>query len=353
MIYNKGNSKGGLKMPKTNQRNIRRENIEAVFGEISSHDAISRSEIAKRTGLSLMTVGKVADILTECGAAVQAKPATGRSGRRAGFLSISESIISLVCDISSDPMTAYIVDLKGESSARTVYDYNYRRSPHDNLTEFFSRVSLLLLENLRDKTLIGSAVIYSGEYNRVSGELLLPFTRLGLTADPVACMKNTMGITPDIIENAVSCAVRSRRVAAYDGLYLAFDVGFKVTGCIVYNGEIISSEGNLDFSSVKVGEDTLDEALRHAKDEASLARVLCCALGDFCRILKPAGVYVWSKFIPVGDLFQQALCREFRCDVKASVDGAMARVGGGADDIFKKWIEKNIFGNDVSDNFNL
>lgn len=340
-------------MPRTNQRNIRRENIEAVFNEISSQDSISRSEIAERTGLSLMTVGKVADLLTECGAAVQSKPATGRSGRRAGFLSISKNIISLVCDISSDPMTAYIVDLKGESAARTVYDYNYRKSPQDNLVEFFSQVSVLLLNNLRDKTLIGSAVIYSGEYDRVSGELLLPFTRLGLKVDPIACMKNTMGITPDIVENAVSCAVRNRRVAAYDGLYLAFDVGFKITGCIVHNGEIISSEGNLDFSSLTVENEPIDEALRHAKDETALARVLCCALGDFCRILKPAGVYVWSKFIPVGDKIQQTLTREFGCDVKAAVDGAMARVGGGADDICKKWIEKNVFGSAVSENFNL
>ncbi len=340
-------------MPGTSQKNIRRENIEAVFREISSKDSVSRSEIAHRTGLSLMTVGKVADLLTECGAAVQTKPATGKSGRRAGLLSISKTIISLVCDISSDPMTSYIVDLKGDSVARVVCDYNYRKSPQDNLLEFFSQVSVLLLNNLRDKTLIGSAIIYSGEYNRVSGELLLPFTRLGLTVDPVACMKNTMGITPDIVENAVSCAVRSRRVAAYDGIYLAFDVGFKVTGCIVHNGEIISSESNLDFSSVKVGDETLDEALRHAKDESALADVLCRALGDFCRILKPAGVYVWSKFIPVGDKFQQILTREFMCDVKAAVDGAMARVGGGADDICKKWIEKNIFGADTSDNFNL
>ncbi len=340
-------------MPKTSQRNIRRENIEAVFREIAAHDSVSRSEIAEKTGLSLMTVGKVADLLCECGAAVQSKPATGRSGRRAGFLSISSSIISLVCDISSDPMTAYIVDLKGDSVAREVRDYNYRKSPQDNLTEFFSQVSVLLLNNLRDRVLMGSAIIYSGEYNRTSGELLLPFTRLGLTVDPVACMKNTMGITPDIVENAVSCAVRSRRVAVGDGLYLAFDVGFKVTGCIVHDGEIISSEGNLDFSSIMVGDESLDEALRHAKDDTALSDVICRALGDFCRILKPAGVYVWSKFIPVGDRFQQTLTREFRCEVKAAVDGAMARVVGGADDICKKWIEKNIFGADNSDNFNL
>ena len=340
-------------MPKTSQRNIRRENIEAVFAQIAAKDAVSRSEIADNTGLSLMTVGKVADLLCDCGAAVQSKPATGKSGRRAGFLSISCSIISLVCDISSDPMTAYIVDLKGDSVARVVCDYNYRKSPNDNLTEFFSQVSVLLLNNLRDRTLIGSAVIYSGEYDRKSGELLLPFTRLGLTVDPVACMKNTMGITPDIVENAVSCAVRSRRMAVGDGMYLAFDVGFKVTGCIVCDGRIISSEGNLDFSSVRVGEESLDDALRHAKDETALADVLCRALGDFCRILKPAGVYVWSKFIPVGDKFQQTLTREFKCEVKAAVDGAMARVAGGADDICKKWIEKNIFGADNSDNFNL
>ena len=340
-------------MPKTSQRNIRRENIEAVFAQIAAKDAVSRSEIADNTGLSLMTVGKVADLLCDCGAAVQSKPATGKSGRRAGFLSISSSIISLVCDISSYPRTAYIFYLKGDAVARLDGNYNYRKSPNDNLTEFFSQVSVLLLNNLRDRTLIGSAVIYSGEYDRKSGELLLPFTRLGLTVDPVACMKNTMGITPDIVENAVSCAVRSRRMAVGDGMYLAFDVGFKVTGCIVCDGRIISSEGNLDFSSVRVGEESLDDALRHAKDETALADVLCRALGDFCHILKPAGVYVWSKFIPVGDKFQQTLTREFKCEVKAAVDGAMARVAGGADDICKKWIEKNIFGADNSDNFNL
>ncbi len=340
-------------MQKTSQSNIRRENIEAVFSQIIQKDAVSRGEIAEKTGLSLMTVGKVADLLTDCGAVVQAKPATGKSGRRAGFLSISERIISLVCDISIDPMTASIVNLRLDSLGKTSYDYDYRKTPQDNLTEFFSKVSALLLGSLRDKTLIGSAIIYSGEYDRAIGSLVLPFTRLGLTVDPVACMKNTVGITPDVVESAVSCAVRSRSVAALDGLCLAFDVGFKISGCLTHNGEIISSEKNLDFSSFRIGDQTLDEALKKARDDKELADVLCRGLGPFCRIVKPAGVYIWSKFIPVGTKFERTLSEALQCNVKATTDGALARIGGGADDICKKWIEKNIFGAKASDNFNL
>lgn len=340
-------------MQKTSQSNIRRENIEAVFSEIIDRNGVSRSEIAEKTGLSLMTVGKVADLLCECGAVVQSKPATGKSGRRAGFLSVSENIISLVCDISTDPMTASIVNLRLDSLGKTSYDYNYRKTPEDNLTEFFSKVSVLLLSNLRDKTLIGSAIVYAGEYDRAESSLILPFTRLGLAVDPVACMKKTMGITPDVVENAVSCAVRSRSVAALDGLCLAFDVGFRISGCLTYNGEIISSEKNLDFSSVQIGEEMLDEALKKARDDRELADVLSRGLGPFCRIIKPAGVYIWSKFIPVGIRFERTLSQALKCSVKAGVDGALARIGGGADDICKKWIEKNIFGAKDTDNFNL
>jgi predicted ArsR family transcriptional regulator len=148
-------------MQKTNQSNIRRENIESVFEAIAQKDGISRSEIAEKTGLSLMTVGKVADLLIMNGAARQQKPATGKSGRRAGFLTIANDMISMVCDISSDPMTATLVDLKMQCVGRTYHDYNYSRTPYDNLAEYFTLVSKLLLENLGGKKLIGTALIYS------------------------------------------------------------------------------------------------------------------------------------------------------------------------------------------------
>ncbi len=340
-------------MQKTSQSSIRRENIEAVFSEIINKDGISRSEIAQETGLSLMTVGKVADLLTECGAAVQSKPATGKSGRRAGCLSVSKSTISLVCDISTDPLTAAIVNLRLDQIGKTSYDYDYRKTPKENLTEFFSKVSLLLLDNLRDKTLIGSAVIYSGEYDRKTGELLLPFTKKGLTVDPVACMKSTMGITPDVVESSVSCAVRSKSAAADEGLYLAFDVGFKLSGCIVYNGEIISRESELDLSSVTLDGESLDETLKKARSDRELADILGRGLGQLCRILKPRGVYIWSKLIPVGVRFENLMNEALNCPVIATVDGALAGIGGGAEDICKKWIEKNIFGETSSDNFSL
>ena len=52
--------------------NIRHDSIRKIFGCITAAEQVSRLEISNDTGLSLMTVGKITDMLAEKGVIVYA-----------------------------------------------------------------------------------------------------------------------------------------------------------------------------------------------------------------------------------------------------------------------------------------
>lgn len=45
-------------------RSIKYESIKAIFTSIADSEKISRAEISEKTGLSLVTIGKIADALS-------------------------------------------------------------------------------------------------------------------------------------------------------------------------------------------------------------------------------------------------------------------------------------------------
>ena len=90
----------------TNLSSIKSENINAVFISVAKKVTASRSEIADETGLSLVTVGKIADSLVAAGALIEEKRVSGGAGRRAGILSLSPKKYILVIDREPNRTTA-------------------------------------------------------------------------------------------------------------------------------------------------------------------------------------------------------------------------------------------------------
>ena len=82
-------------------KSIKWESIKAIFNSISAAEKISRADISAETGLSLMTVGKVADALLNMHIVSQAKASAGTAGRRAGMLSINSTPYAVILDLTS------------------------------------------------------------------------------------------------------------------------------------------------------------------------------------------------------------------------------------------------------------
>ena len=62
---------------------IKRDNVKAVLEAIARKQHITKQEIAVETGLSLVTVGKITNILGEAGVLVHGKNVNQKIGRRA------------------------------------------------------------------------------------------------------------------------------------------------------------------------------------------------------------------------------------------------------------------------------
>ena len=54
---------GGAELERLKLESIRRESIESTFNVIAKRGDLTRAELAKATGLSLMTIGKSVELL--------------------------------------------------------------------------------------------------------------------------------------------------------------------------------------------------------------------------------------------------------------------------------------------------
>ena len=86
-------------MPELDLASIKRESVGMIFNILENGRPMTRSELASATGLSLMTVGKAVDLLTDSKLAVQQKVQTGSAGRRSLSCMLNPGLCMLVYDI--------------------------------------------------------------------------------------------------------------------------------------------------------------------------------------------------------------------------------------------------------------
>ena len=101
-------------MEKYSLGSIKRDSIRRVFACIRKKSLISRLEISKEIGLSLMTVGKIADALADNNIIIQQKGTTGSVGRKASFISLNNDNFALVLDLSEENNSFAVVNIGGE-----------------------------------------------------------------------------------------------------------------------------------------------------------------------------------------------------------------------------------------------
>lgn len=115
------------RMEKNILSTIKYDSVREVLESVARHEKISRAEIAAETGLSLMTVGKIADALLELGIAVQSKESRLAAGRKAGLIGLNSVHFCVVFDIKERYFNAYVIstELKVINVHSYVADKNY------------------------------------------------------------------------------------------------------------------------------------------------------------------------------------------------------------------------------------
>lgn len=154
-------------MDKMNLYSIKHENIKNVFNAIIAHgDKLSRAEIAKKTNLSIMTVGKIVEALINCGIINQYKEVKDSAGRKAGLVKLNSNRMSIIIDLTTYDFMITIVDFSLNLFDKIMYPYDTEFGYLENLCIFLRNVKIYLNKKLDiDTNYYGMGVILPGYYN--------------------------------------------------------------------------------------------------------------------------------------------------------------------------------------------
>ncbi len=274
-------------------KSIKWESIKAIFYAIASSEQISRADISRQTGLSLMTVGKVADALLDMHIIVQAKEAKSSAGRRAGLLSLSPENYAVILDLTSRNFIMTVINMRLNIVEKYHYSYIEDYYFEENLTLFLKEISIFLSRNLKPDACIGFGVSLPGSYSPETDRYIgirLP----ELCQTPIAGSVSVLSPARLCIESCFNAAATSNiaRIPNYrDKSILYCFVGENnVGGTVVHHGEILrgahNAAGNFGHMVIQRGR-TLDSAIRADNTPSENAFELAKALRNMIMVMDP------------------------------------------------------------------
>ncbi len=276
-------------------RNIKNENLRSVLDSVAKNGKISRAGISEKTGLSLVTVGKISDALLERELIYQVKEAKKGAGRRAGALCLNEKKFVLILDLTSYDFFGATYDLGFKEKERFSFTYNKSVVFEKNLKEFISSVFLYISEN-DPLDCIGIGVLISGKYDRNTDTVMcreMPeLSEIKLKKAVGEYFEGIFVTVGSYIDSAAIWTVKRAKdyssYSAQNAVFLHF--GKEVTGALIADGRLFSGmNGNTcDPASMM---DERGEPLKKRFDKCVDITEICCVLsyltGNIVKLFYP------------------------------------------------------------------
>lgn len=152
---------------------IKLENVKAVLNAIAGERQMTKLEVSKETGLSLMTVGKITSILSAEGLLARSKSTGQTAGRRAEIFKLRQDWLIPVFDLSTTNFKFFVATPKGEILDKV--EYPCTTEPQYTTSEFIRFLSLtldMLKKKYTKRHAIGIGVSICGVYNADSDQIL-------------------------------------------------------------------------------------------------------------------------------------------------------------------------------------
>lgn len=106
-----------------NLDSIKRESLGRIFDVLARGGSYTRAELAAETELSLMTVGKIAELLTSHGALIQKKQTSESVGRKSAVCSLNPNLFMMVYDLSAQPCRLSVINILAEVQGEYEFDF--------------------------------------------------------------------------------------------------------------------------------------------------------------------------------------------------------------------------------------
>ena len=213
-------------MEKYSLGSIKRDSIRRVFACIRKKSLISRLEISKEIGLSLMTVGKIADALADKNIIIQQKGTTGSVGRKASFISLNNDNFALVLDFTEENPSFAIVNIGGEVLYSETCTLNKKDASETAIGAFLEKAKTFVEMNYLLDPCMGVGVIANGECVDVAKQFASVF-----------------GKAPDVMVTPVRA--KAAEVISGEKSAIYFEVGTTSAGAYTLDGEICDIDGRI------------------------------------------------------------------------------------------------------------
>lgn len=302
----------------------RAQNIRAVFSAVADAGKASRAAISAHTGLSLMTVGKIADALVDAGALCQAKSGEITPGRKARMLACDPAKELLLLDLTVKNFRFSVLDLSFQVHHDTRHTYDDGMLCEENLLFFLRQALMGYITSKRSIDFIGMTVLLPGTYDAeidcICGSRIPELVPLRLGA----LLKELFpALSPVMLEDtraaAISALAEFPEQASDSCLWLSLDR--PVSGALMVAGRLLTGSRGGRFGEITVGTNfTLDQALVSLREPDELAAAVSSALYTLIALFAPAQILLESSAAVVNEAFVQRLSahleqRNIHCDL--------------------------------------
>ncbi len=196
--------------------------VMAVFEAVASRGEISRAELSKITGFSLVTVGKAVEELVTCGVIEENKRSSGSVGRKSGVCSVAKDYGMLIFDMTSENHRCRICDLglnimhEFEDSTSSIEELYF--SGFSSFTEIFGGQILGIGICVRD----GMAKKYAESFKACMGqypELVIEGSRAYAAANAHRLDCDSAAILVRLFENGTTDGAITYKKKLYSGAH--------------------------------------------------------------------------------------------------------------------------------------
>ena len=240
--------RGTNKQSGRNLSDIRLINRSVIFRTVREAGTISRSDLARQTGLNPATITHITRELLNQGLIIEAGPGKSRGGRRTALLQINAQHAYIIAvRLSRHNIQSILTDLNLENVIRRMITSSSLTHPADiSIPAMFDLIESMILESGLDRNkILGIGICAPGPLDAHKGILYEPPNFPGWPRTPIREIFETKLGFPTFLDNDANAAALAEKLfgCAKDlenYVYILIEDG--VGGGVMINGDIYRGE---------------------------------------------------------------------------------------------------------------
>lgn len=191
---------------KLDKDSMKKNNMELIFTEIYQAGACTRPQLARQSGMSIVSVSRITDRLMELGLIREVEsPRQDYVGRPPKLLEVaSEKLLFPCASLDNRGGAVGIVDARGHTLCKR--EMKVREAPfqaEDYLNEIGTEMKSLLSQHKEEKIFPVLAIAVPGIVEPESGQVLFSAQLQGENIDVAGILRKASGISHVVVENDV------------------------------------------------------------------------------------------------------------------------------------------------------